>query len=76
MNHDKQAAPEVVKHRCSCGKAYTAKAWEALPNLGTVAYPGYGITLEYRNCSCGSTCTIEVIEGARPLYVSSAMMRD
>jgi hypothetical protein len=47
---------------CSCGRRYTYKAWQRLPLLGQTEYD-WGEVLEYRNCACGSTMAIQLVEG-------------
>jgi len=44
---------------CSCGIAWSASAWAKLKNLGVMSDGGDG-WLELRNCTCGSTLSIEV----------------
>jgi hypothetical protein len=48
--------------RCSCGHAYTYRQWLLLPLLGRVEYD-WGEVQEMRNCICGSTLAISLIEG-------------
>ena len=50
----------VVAH-CSCGKAFLASEWEALPLVGIQTAEASGLDeeerLEIKNCdSCGSSC--------------------
>lgn len=57
---------EVVRRNfpktCSCGIRYTFKRWNRLPLLGHAEYE-WGEVQEMRNCSCGSTMAIQLVEG-------------
>lgn len=41
---------------CKCGASYYPGTWGQLPCLGKQVAPD--MTLEYRNCACGSTIAV------------------
>ena len=49
----------ILVARCSCGCAYTADQWNALPLVGDQP-DGEGGVLELRNCTCTSTIAAQV----------------
>ena len=55
-----------IYHRCACGKTYTYAQWHALPICGEQLYNfddgGDDVHLECRNCSCGSTMSVDLVE--------------
>lgn len=53
-----RASAALVLHRCSCGRTFTVPEWEALPFVGY--HEDEEETLEFRNCSCGSTRAVLV----------------
>jgi hypothetical protein len=49
--------------RCNkCGTVYTFKRWQRLPLLG-LQNTDWGEILEFRNCACGTTLAIQLVEG-------------
>lgn len=44
---------------CACGITYSAEQWADLPLVGEQRFED-GVTMELRNCSCGSTMGIEL----------------
>lgn len=51
--------------KCSCGKQYRIRDWQKLRLVGTQIIPAIPATskayqLEYRDCSCKSTITVEL----------------
>lgn len=54
-----QSFPKVC--RC-CGRSYTRRTWEQLPICGTQSFP-WGEEGEFRNCHCGSTLYVIVVDG-------------
>ncbi len=46
----------------NCGRRYSLFGWETLPLLGSTEYP-WGEVGEYRNCPCGSTLYVLLVEG-------------
>ena len=56
--------PLVTVHTCSCGLAYTAATWAALPLCGTQE-DGEGGELELRHCPCGSTRSVPTAKPPR-----------
>jgi len=53
---------EGVIKKCSCGRTYTKAQWKKLPFVGYQKYE-WGEVQEMRNCVCGSTMVIVIIEG-------------
>ena len=51
-----------VARTCSCGKEYAQGELDALPSLGTAEWP-WGEVQDYRNCQCGTTMCIVLVEG-------------
>jgi hypothetical protein len=51
-----------IKKCDCCGTAYCAIQWAFLRYLGTTTLP-WGEVLEYRDCSCGTTLTIQLRQG-------------
>ena len=51
----------IVK-RCGCGRTYIDRTWRELPRIGfQVGVRGdRDVPCELRNCSCGSTISLEV----------------
>jgi two-component system cell cycle response regulator DivK len=54
--------PVIVK-RCGCGREYTRAGWLALPFRGWMNAPRGGMTIELRNCVCGSSIALPAPEG-------------
>lgn len=51
-----------ILHNCGCGKLFTALQWSELELCGIHVLP-WGQILEYRNCTCGSTLSVELAHG-------------
>jgi len=54
-----------IYHRCACGQTYTHEQWHALPLHGEQRYSfddDDDMHLECRNCSCGSTMSVDLLE--------------
>lgn len=67
----------IFKRCTTCGKRYSREAWAALPSIGSKPDTddnGKPISLEFRNCSCGSTLTVEV--PAKPEPAGLIFLRD
>lgn len=47
---------------CSCGRSYTLREWEQLPE-GKLWETDWGDILELRHCVCRSTMSILLVEG-------------
>jgi hypothetical protein len=45
--------PDVLSAICSCHRSYTPEEWDRQPFVGLLTTEG--VTIEMRNCSCGST---------------------
>lgn len=54
-----------VYKKCKCGHAYTRETWGALDYAGEQPAED-GEVLELRNCVCGSTLAIVLVEGVGP----------
>lgn len=54
---------EIIKKCSCCGLSYTREAWDALAPLPNWTWE-WGEVQELRNCTCGSTLSIVVTEGA------------
>lgn len=57
-----------VFKKCSCGRTFTRQEWAQLPNVrfwppDTV---DEGLTLEQRDCPCGSSITLTIKNEAAP----------
>lgn len=52
---------EVIK-TCGCGKSYAREGWDALEHLPNWVYD-WGEVQEVRNCTCGSTLVVVIVEG-------------
>jgi hypothetical protein len=51
--------PGAFPKPCNCcGARHSSERWQELPLLGRSALAG--MTLEYRDCTCGSTLTVSV----------------
>jgi transposase-like protein len=50
--------PASFPKPCRCGIVHTRDTWKDLPLAGEM--PDEGVTLELRNCPCGSTLAIEL----------------
>lgn len=46
--------------RCSCGRSHTLAEWDKLPLVGVMDADGE--KLEQRNCECGSTISILLVD--------------
>jgi hypothetical protein len=51
-----------VFKQCACGRTYTKEQWDELPHRREWAWP-WGEIQELRDCSCGSTLCIVLVEG-------------
>jgi hypothetical protein len=58
----------VWPKRCSCGKEYHEAGFNALPFVGTLNDDDGIPPLEHRNCTCGSTMVVPVVD-IRNMYV-------
>ena len=54
----------VFPHTCVCGRSYDREGWLQLPYVGVGYTPvdcyGPAESLEYRNCTCGSTIVVPI----------------
>ncbi len=50
--------PTPVVKRCGCGEEYTLERWLRLPLCGRMHSPHTGLTVELRNCHCGSSLVL------------------
>lgn len=46
---------------CSCGRSHSLASWRDLPYVGIQRVDGEP-DLELRNCACGSTLAIELVD--------------
>lgn len=51
-------AREPIVKRCGCGAVHTLAQWRALKLVGE--FVDEVVELELRNCTCGSTISVEV----------------
>lgn len=57
---------------CRCHRTYTRESWDALPLVG-IQHVDEGLDLELRNCGCGSTIAIELVDPEADTLPSSAL---
>lgn len=50
---------ETFPKSCACGRVHSRDAWVALPNR-KVWHVDETLTMELRDCTCGSTLAIEI----------------
>jgi len=50
--------PTPVVKRCGCGEEYALEKWLRLPLCGRMHSPHTGLTVELRNCRCGSSLAL------------------
>lgn len=62
MADDLPASEPRWPRRCAkCGRDHSALAWSRLPHPPGGRYADYDdVRLEFRNCQCGSTLTVEM----------------
>jgi len=54
--------------RCAvCGRVFDLAAFRALPLIGVTTYDGDPFRLEFRDCHCGNTLTIEIDWNGTPI---------
>lgn len=62
MNVAPEAPSSIVK-QCGCGRTFTREGWDRLEFVGRQHVPedefGPEISIELRNCPCGSTIAID-----------------
>ena len=48
--------------RCGCGIVHSRRDWDALPFVGVMPSGEEGVSLQIKNCPCGSSISVEVPE--------------
>ena len=63
---------------CACGETYTRDQWKRLPFVGEQLIPATesepAMLLQYKNCRCSSTISVDLNEDSPPELSSSASM--
>ncbi len=49
----------IIPRQCACGQVHSPIEWRRLEYVG-VQDDGDGLALELRNCTCGSTMSVEL----------------
>jgi DNA-binding response OmpR family regulator len=59
-----RSGSSAIVKQCSCGREYDREAWLALSLCGRIHVPGGDVSLELRNCVCGSSIAVQIEDPA------------